>query len=221
MRGLITLCSFILACTFLAGNAGAAASAWEKQKPSDYRLPDPPNAKEEALEIDELLKLQVSRSIQECDLGQQQATPDFQHLFNDSAIMTSLQMKTLAPLMKRVSKLGERISGYFKEKYHRTRPYDVDSRLKPCVKPPGGHKSYPSSHATIATLDACVLTYLFPGIQNELIALSKELSERRMKVGVHFPSDVKAGSDLGVVICYNLAQNADFMKEVEDAKKRL
>ena len=101
------------------------------------------------------------------------------------------------------------------------RPYDFDSRVQPCVQLPVGQKSYPSSHALISTLDACVLALVFPNKQLDFKDLANELSERRMKIGVHFPSDVHAGQGLGVAICMKLAQDSAFMSEIANVQKAL
>ncbi len=203
--------------------AHAEKAAWENQTAAGYRLPDPPDKQQTALEIDALLKLQDERTETECELGQKQRTPGFQVLFSGTSMLSAKDIKTLAPLMKRVSALGEKISQTFKNRYLRARPYDVDSRLQPCVTVPGGHKSYPSSHATISTLDACVLATIYTDTIKQLgfRDLATQLSERRMKVGVHFPSDVKAGQDLGMSICYNLATDPEFMTEVEEIRLAL
>ncbi len=123
--------------------------------------------------------------------------------------------------MEKVSHLGERVAGYFKSRYRRTRPYNFDSRIQPCVTPPGGSKSYPSSHATVSTLDACVLTGIFPAYTHDFADLGTTLSERRMKIGVHFPSDVRAGRNLAAAICKRLQAEPDFMRDLEKIKRAL
>lgn len=212
----------VLFSSILPGAAHAAAE-WEKQTVADYRLPDPPDEQQSLLEIEVLLKLQDERTDVECKLGQMQRTPSFQNLFSGTPLLSAKEIKSLSPLMKRVGKLGEKISQSFKSRYMRTRPYDVDSRLQPCVTPPGGQKSYPSSHATISTLDACVLATIFTDKKMQLgfRDLATQLSERRMKVGVHFPSDVKAGENLGMAICRTLANDPEFMTEVEEVRLAL
>ena len=216
--------SFVAILSLIAGFAShAVAAEWEKGTAAEYRLPDPPDAQQTALEIEFLLKLQDERTKLECTLGEKQRTPGFQNLFSGTGLLSAKEMKTLSQLMKRVGALGEKISQTFKNRYQRTRPYDVDSRLQPCVSLPGGHKSYPSSHATISTLDACVLATIFTDKtkQLEFRDLSTQLSERRMKIGVHFPSDVKAGQDLGMSICYKLANDPEFISEVEEIRLAL
>ena len=195
--------------------------SWEKISAADFSLPNPPDAKQSAVEIDALLTLQGERTKEECALGEKQRTPGFTNLFSDTPLLTKHDLKILAPLLNKVTGLGEKISHHFKDEFKRTRPYDFDSRIQPCVQLPGGHKSYPSSHALISTLDSCVLALVFPKAQNDFKELATELSERRMKIGVHFPSDVRAGQGLGVEICTKLAQDSDFMASVAEVQKNL
>lgn len=205
----------------LAAAASAHAKGWEKIPSTDFALPPPPNRQQTEREVETLLQLQQERTAAECDLGQKEKDTEFTDLFDHTSLLTKSEIKTLAPLFTRVSKLGERVAGYFKTKYRRTRPYDFDSRIQPCIKMQGGAKSYPSSHAAVATLDACVLAAIFPKYGHDFLALGVELSERRMRVGVHFPSDVKAGQDLGDAICQRLNAEDDFNQEIGKIRKAL
>ena len=89
------------------------------------------------------------------------------------------------------------------------------------MTPPGGSKSYPSSHATVSTLDACILAGIFPSYVNDFADLGLQLSERRMKIGVHFPSDVRAGRNLAGAICARLQNEPDFVREIEKLRRAL
>ena len=198
-----------------------AHAKWEKVASGDFTLPNPPGDADSRHEIAELLKLQDERTQAECDAGTRQLDPEFKKLFGDSPLLTKQEIATLAPLMDRVSHFGERVAGYFKSRYRRTRPYNFDPRVQPCVVRPGGSKSYPSSHATVSTLDACVLGLVFPAYQKDFSDLGVTLSERRMKIGVHFPSDVRAGQNLAGQICDRLQQESDFMNEISKLRRAL
>ena len=86
---------------------------------------------------------------------------------------------------------------YFKKKYNRTRPFELAEKLKiniPKIKTQTGHSpSYPSGHALSATFLAIYLGDMFPEHRKKLNEFAKEIGENRIKGGIHFPSDVKAG----------------------------
>ena len=199
----------------------ALAADWEKVSAEDFRMLPPPDAAASAVEIDELLKLQVLRTKEECALGEKQSDTDFSVLFADTSLLSKLEISALAPLMSRIKTVGENVSHVFKDLYRRNRPFKFDARVQPCVRLPGSPNSYPSSHALLATLDACVLASIFPKFETEFKLLATKLSDRRMKIGVHFASDVRAGEKLGLEICAKLSQDQEFQTEVDAARRAL
>jgi acid phosphatase (class A) len=210
----------IICLTLIFGFAVHANADWTKISSKEFKLAGPPNQAQSQIEAEELIKLQMSRAESECKLGQKQASPDFPSLFADSPLLTKLEIKAISPFMSRVSHFGERVANYFKGKYRRARPYDFDPRVQPCVALPGGAKSYPSSHAAVSALDACVLGLIFPSYSRDFDDLGRTLGERRMVIGVHFPSDVEAGQSLAADICRRLVQENDFrveLKELQDS----
>ena len=210
----------LVLANFFSPNLAVAAD-WEKIPAKEFSLLPPPDAAASALEIEELLKLQAVRTSEECDLGEKQSGTDFSILFADTLLLSKKDLVALSPLINRIKNVGENVSHAFKDLYKRTRPYKFDSRVQPCVHLPGGPNSYPSSHALLATLDACVLTLIFPTAALEFKLLATELSERRMKIGVHFPSDIRAGENLGLEICAKLVQDQDFKNDVDAARRAL
>jgi membrane-associated phospholipid phosphatase len=64
--------------------------------------------------------------------------------------------------------------------------------------PPGPDPSYPSEHATIAGAASRVLTYAFPEARAlGLDAMAERAAGARVRAGVNYPSDVRAGLALG------------------------
>ena len=64
--------------------------------------------------------------------------------------------------------------------------------------PEGKVPSYPSEHAAIAGAAARVIAYTFPGRRRaEFEGLAREAGRSRVIAGASYPSDVKAGLDLG------------------------
>ena len=191
---------------------------WQKIAPTEFELDAPPYERSSAFKKDfEILHIQQnSRSDADCALANSQAKPTFAAFFGpNSKVLTSKEYASVAPLMTRVTEFSESIADHFKETFGRARPYNVDGTLKPCAAKPSGNHSYPSSHATAATTDACILAEIFPDKAAELIKYGKHLGDLRYIAGVHHPSDVLAGQKLGQEICKRLLADPNFKREIK------
>lgn len=194
-----------------------AFADWTQLSHEEFTLSPPPMKGSSAYEKDirTLLTEQSRRTDAQCDLAASQLHPTFENMFVESEVLSASQGRKYGPLIEKVMKVTEKISGHFKGKYQRVRPYDADKRIQPCIQKPGGQRSYPSSHSSMATAATCVLAIALPNRAEQLEAYGEEISNIRYVVGVHFPSDVAAGKKLGKEICELIAQNEDFQAELE------
>jgi membrane-associated phospholipid phosphatase len=80
--------------------------------------------------------------------------------------------------------------------YWAMRPFQLDPEFTPLFTTPG-HPSYPSAHSCISTAAASVLAYLFPADSERLMTFVSEVGDARMWGGIHFRSDIVAGTELG------------------------
>jgi membrane-associated phospholipid phosphatase len=95
----------------------------------------------------------------------------------------------------------------------RLRPSEIDPSLSTVLLNPRS-PSYPCEHAVAAGAASTVLGYLFPGEAGALNALAEEAAQSRVLAGVQYPSDARAGLDLGRavgarVVEYGKADNSD------------
>ncbi len=203
--------------------ASPAFCAWRGLAAGDFAVAPPPapGSPENAADFATLLKLQADRSQKDCDLAMTQKIPDFHSLFDSSGLLSAPELAAVGPFMAEISRVTDRIAGVFKKEYMRPRPYNEDPRIQPCADKPGGSMSYPSGHATDAAVDACVLGQIFPDRAGRLAAYGKYLGDLRAIVGVHHPSDVVAGQDLGGQICSRLLQEGDFQSELSGVESSL
>lgn len=208
MRAALPL--LVLAC--LAAPAGAA---WRDMSAADFTVPPPPapGSAGDQEDFATLLKLQAARSPEQCALATKQKIPDFLSLFADSGLLTPAELKAVQPFADEVSTKASKVTGVFKKKYSRPRPYDEDARVQPCADKPGGATAYPSGHATSGVVDACVLSAIFPDRAEKLAQWGRYAGDLRVISGVHHPTDVSAGQALGAAICARLNQEADFQAE--------
>lgn len=203
--------------------AAPALAGWSDIPSTDFTLaaPPAPGSPEYARDFEELLKLQAARKPEQCAAAAAQAMPDFQSLFGASGILSKEESGAVEAFVNSASKLLAKVSGYHKKKYARPRPYSVDPRVQPCIEKPAGATSYPSTHAAAGVLDACVLGRLFPDRAGILASHGRDAGELRLVSGVHHPSDVAAGRDLGARVCARLLKEDDFLAELASVKSAL
>lgn len=121
---------------------------------------------------------------------------------------------------------------YFKRLYSRTRPFQVDGTLGTVI-PQGSehfpkHPSYPSSHATQATIVAEVIKFLLDPYGTPESAEKRAridqvaflIGFRREIAGLHFRSDTTAGISLGRQIFTLLRQQPTLACLLVAAKRR-
>jgi acid phosphatase (class A) len=104
-----------------------------------------------------------------------------------------------------------------KKNWHRARPQKADPRIHPCVKLET-NGSYPSGHAAQGIIWATILAEIYPLQREQLMARGQEIGEDRVMGGVHYPTDVQAGQELGKAIANKLLGNNDFQVALEQAK---
>ena len=215
---------FLLIVAAIGFTSLSAHADWTKLGSKEFSMEDFPEvgSAEYKKDFTTLLKYQDERSEKDCDLASHQRYPKFDLFFGESAdIFSSEELAAVTPLLTKVTKVGDRISEYFKHQYDRPRPYNEDKRIKPCADKPNGSLAYPSSHAAIAMLDACVLSELFPKRADKIKSYGRYLGDLRAIIGVHHPSDVKAGQQLGQDICDNLLEDDSFQEDLKAVKKEL
>lgn len=83
-----------------------------------------------------------------------------------------------------------------KRSYDRLRPYQVDGSIRTIGKL-SKDASYPSGHTSSAYAAATVLSHLWPARANEFGWWANQAGLSRVHAGVHFPSDVQMGAQLG------------------------
>jgi undecaprenyl-diphosphatase len=80
----------------------------------------------------------------------------------------------------------------------RERPAAADELLRPLVDVPTS-LSFPSSHAAMSFAAASVMSFYHPAMLPVFYILALVMSWTRVYVGVHYPSDVVAGTVVGLL----------------------
>ena len=93
-----------------------------------------------------------------------------------------------------------------KRRFRRTRPCDSErvGRSAYGVRPlghfPSDRYSFPSGHALNAFAIGSVVALAFPGVAAPVLLAASCVAASRVVLGLHFPSDVLAGSVLGALV---------------------
>ena len=101
---------------------------------------------------------------------------------------------------------------YFKDKFNVKRPFEVDKNIEPMESKTNKTRSYPSGHATQATLVAKYVMGKFPEHEKELYEAAKECGFGRVQAGFHFVSDYVVGNLLGEKL-YTIMNKDDYGKQ--------
>ncbi len=170
-----------------------------------YRLlPPPPEAgsAQERAELDELLRLQATRTRAEVRRALEDATVSifrFADALGSPAKFNARQLPLTSELFARIGRDEGPFMNPAKDAFGRPRPFLTDSRLAPVVpRPPSA--SYPSGHSTWAVACAIVLADMVPERRAQIFARADEYAHNREVGGVHYPSDVLAGHLAGTAL---------------------
>src|SRR5262245_3355328 len=91
--------------------------------------------------------------------------------------------------------------------YNRPRPHQTDPSVSTVIATPAS-PAYPSEHAVVAGAAATVLAYLMPQDAPFFMEQAEAAARSRVLAGVQYPSDVKAGLDLGRAVGAQVVERA-------------
>jgi len=107
--------------------------------------------------------------------------------------------------------------------WKRPRPYISDPvRFPKVIEPdPNPTPTYPSGHATRATLYALILVEIFPEHRAEILEKARESGWLRVQGGVHTPLDIFAGRTLGQALAQAFLRSAEFQRDLAEVKAEI
>ena len=104
---------------------------------------------------------------------------------------------------------------YFKNKFNRKRPFEIDGNLDVLGSITNKTRSYPSGHSTQAMIVALYVAQKFPEHKDGLMEAAKEVGLGRVKAGFHFLSDHIAGQMLGTKM-FEMMNKEDYGKSLRE-----
>lgn len=191
----------ILTVTQLQAQVEPDAGNWKTwfiTSGKDYRLPAPSSYKNEiaeVLSIQQNLDAATKQQIAYWNAG----APGYrwQEMMNKLWAVDTGRYGVLANLLLGTATYDATIAAWdTKYAFKRPRPYVANSRIKVyAVKPES--PSYPCEHSVAAGVAVTVLSKFYPKLADSVNRMAQQLMASRIAAGVAFPSDTRAGFDLG------------------------
>ncbi|RAI01710.1 hypothetical protein DLJ53_09880 [Acuticoccus sediminis] len=177
--------------------------------------PPPTNPAELHKETDELLEKKWNGRadrMAEIEFEADNLTPKFARLL----VMNDTSHPATAEVIDAILIAGRLAHFYFKDKFNRCRPCQLEPDIDPVVDIPG-HPSYPSGHSNQHHMIAFALTEFAPLYKQRLEEIAHRVAENREYAGVHYASDTRAGKELAQKF-YPFVRKA-YAPEFERARK--
>jgi membrane-associated phospholipid phosphatase len=97
--------------------------------------------------------------------------------------------------------------------FNRPRPFAADSDIK-LHAPKPETPSYPCEHSVAAGVAVALISHFYPALTDSVNRMAQELMASRVAAGVAFPSDTRAGFELGKKIAAKeIEQTKDFLSK--------
>lgn len=98
--------------------------------------------------------------------------------------------------------------------YKRPRPFTVNNQIKLLVPNPNS-PSYPCEHSVAAGVAVTIIARFYPALADSVNRLAQQVMASRIATGTAFPSDTRAGFELGKKIAeLEIEKTKDFIPEI-------
>jgi membrane-associated phospholipid phosphatase len=170
---------------------------WFIEPVKDYRLNEPPSKNE----ISEVLLMQKrldSAAMQEIVYWNTGA-PGYrwQNIMYKLWMADTTYNGSLAYMLLGTATYDATVAAWdTKYAYNRPRPFTMDERIKALVVKPES-PSYPCEHSVAAGVAAGLISHFYPFMADSVNKLAQQVMLSRVAAGVVFPSDTRAGFELG------------------------
>jgi len=190
---------------------------WFITSGKDYRLPAPSSYKNEIAEVVDRQKNLDAKTKQQINFWNAGA-PGYrwQEMMNKLWTVDTGRYGALANLLLGTAIYDATIVAWdTKYTYNRQRPFAADRRIKAyTIKPES--PSYPCEYSVAAGVAVSIFTRFYPALADSVKKLAQQLIDSRIAAGVAFPSDARAGFDLGKRIAEKeIEQTKDYVSTAQ------
>ena len=220
MKKILTIfATVLLFAVQLQAQVEPGAGSWKTwfiSSGKDYRLPAPSSYKNEIAEVLARQK-NLDAATKQQIIFWNAGAPGYrwQEMMNKMWAVDTGRYGALANMLLGTATYDATIAAWdTKYAYNRTRPFAADSRIKAyAVKPES--PSYPCEHSVAAGVAATIFAHFYPAMADSVKKLAQQAMDSRIAAGVAFPSDARAGFDLGKRIAEKeIAHTKDFVSTI-------
>jgi membrane-associated phospholipid phosphatase len=200
MKKLLFLILSITTSVYASAQVEAGAGKWKTWfvQPAAYRLPSPSVVKNEIQQV-----IAAQQKINEGMMQQihywSAGSPGYRwQQFMDEAWMSeAMKEGILANMLMSVAVYDATVAAWdTKYLYNTARPFVTDKRIK-CYVPKPESPSYPCEHSVTAGVASTILAHFFPKMADSVKRMAQQQMTARIAAGAAYPSDTKAGFELG------------------------
>ena len=170
------------------------------------QLAGPPSTTAQADELALVRQIAASRTAGQNALAHQLNGGGYGSLFQSylqqwEKSVSPAQAAAGAKMLQEATQLADQVTTQAKHSFQRSRPYVLDPSLPTLdAGSTAPNASYPSGHATAAYAAATVLSALMPDKAQQFQQMAAQVAYSRVYSALHFPSDVAAGAQVGVMV---------------------
>jgi len=171
---------------------------WFISSGKDYRLPAPSSYKNEIAEV-LVRQKKLDATTKQQIIFWNAGAPGYrwQEMMNKLWAVDTGRYGALANLLLGTATYDATIAAWDTKYAHkRIRPFAADSRIKVYALKPES-PSYPCEHSVAAGVAATIIAHFYPAMADSVKKLAQQVMDSRIAAGVAFPSDTRAGFDLG------------------------
>jgi hypothetical protein len=185
----------------LHGQVEAAAGKWKTwfiTSGRDYRLAAPSSYKTEINEVLDKQKNLDSARLQDIMFWNAGA-PGYrwQEIMSKLWVVDTSYNGALANMLLGTATYDATIAAWdTKYAYNRPRPFGADKRVKAYAPKPES-PSYPCEHSVAAGVAVTVISHFYPALTDSVNRMAKQAMASRIAAGIAFPTDTRAGFELG------------------------
>ena len=194
---------------------------WFIPSGKSYRLAPPPSYKEELTQVIAAQKKVDSARLEEI-MYWNAGAPGYrwQELMNKLWVVDTSYNGALAAMLLGVATYDATIAAWdTKYTFKRLRPFNADKRITPYGLKPES-PSYPCEYSVAAGVAVSVFSKYYPHLTDSVKRMADRMMAARVASGFAFPSDIKAGFELGKTIGEKeIDETKDFVtKKIWDRK---
>jgi hypothetical protein len=223
-KPLIILAALFFSNKNLTSQTEPAAGNWKTwfiSSGKDYRLTAPASYTSETGEVISKQK-QLDETAQKQILFWNAVSPGhrWQQMINEFWTVDTGRYSMLANVLLGTAIYDATIAAWHtKYTYNRPRPFAADKRIKTFIPNPES-PSYPCEYSVAAGVAVTVFSKFFPALADSVNKMAKQQMESRIAAGLAFPSDTRAGFELGKKIAAKeIEYTKDFItNEIWDGK---